>query len=733
MKIEMKLNSLYETKQRLYLAVFVISALMVTIFPKELLAQNTKIKGLQSFVTQVEDTPVQGEKFKVIYTLTAKYWGDGGHPLQGKGLRLLDVKYKTRKVGNVSQMIATATYISSRIGEVTLPGMTVPIGNSQAVSESKTIEILPNPKYGEEMSRAHSFLVQHGQHPDSICLMMTEQTDYYWLFQDEYNLCACAMAPKDMWEILTDPVLFYSTENVMNVSGQHYRKLLQPYYAQLDFLRQQNAIIDKNTKKTRKKKEKKGMPAATETPYTPLNSHVSPLLGDLHWGQGEPYNTSSPVVSGKKALIGCVPLSMGMVMDYYCWPEKGRGVAYYKTGNRLNKIDFSKLKPQWTAYKKQYNRDDRDKALPSLSRLLVDLGHATDASFSGDGTSTSLANIKVVLCNNLDYSSRMTYVQEGLSEAEIAATIYREIDNQRPCMVYYEGHAFICDGYDGEYLHYNLGWYGSCNGYYRIKLTPLSNDVAEGNTILIKSLVFGIEPAKLQLSKSVTVEKAGTLSELLTDEEKASITTLSIAGCINGKDILLLRKMGGANNKHPFDGEWQGGALNILHLDNATIINDDTPYLSERATGIWTFSGMVKGMMHTVNYDMEKMDKATWKAFKKDIGDRQPGVFYTRTADNTYYAHYTTQDNVIGRRMFQDCSSLSIITLPKNTKKVDGYAFYGCTLLKQIRLPETVEEVGENPFFNCPSLERIEAPKIFSDHETILEGCSPALNQLTTY
>jgi hypothetical protein len=35
------------------------------------------------------------------------------------------------------------------------------------------------------------------------------------------------------------------------------------------------------------------------------------------------------------------------------------------------------------------------------------------------------------------------------------------------------GHSFVCDGYQGDYFHFNWGWGGACDGYYYLHdLTP---------------------------------------------------------------------------------------------------------------------------------------------------------------------------------------------------------------------------------------------------------------------
>ena len=58
------------------------------------------------------------------------------------------------------------------------------------------------------------------------------------------------------------------------------------------------------------------------------------------------------------------------------------------------------------------------------------------------------------------------------------------------------GHAFICDGYQGtDYFHFNWGWSGSNDGYYRLSLLdPSSYDFSYS-----QGAVFGVQPEKYRI------------------------------------------------------------------------------------------------------------------------------------------------------------------------------------------------------------------------------------------
>ena len=85
-----------------------------------------------------------------------------------------------------------------------------------------------------------------------------------------------------------------------------------------------------------------------------------------------------------------------------------------------------------------------------------------------------------------------------------------ELDKQHPIMYGGAsdegGHSFICDGYDdyndatnGNYFHFNWGWSGSNDGWYRLSsLKPGSGGAGGGGYDFSEDqdVIIGIEPNK---------------------------------------------------------------------------------------------------------------------------------------------------------------------------------------------------------------------------------------------
>ena len=64
----------------------------------------------------------------------------------------------------------------------------------------------------------------------------------------------------------------------------------------------------------------------------------------------------------------------------------------------------------------------------------------------------------------------------------------------------------------------------------------------------------------------------------------------------------------------------------------------------------------------------------------------------------------------IGARAFEDCTSLTSITIPSSVTIISDYAFYRCTSLTSITIPSSVTNIGDGAFEDCTSLTSITIP-----------------------
>ena len=95
------------------------------------------------------------------------------------------------------------------------------------------------------------------------------------------------------------------------------------------------------------------------------------------------------------------------------------------------------------------------------------------------------------------------------------------------------------------------------------------------------------------------------------------------------------------------------------------------------------------------------------------MGFRSQGpLVYASESDNRDYVYKNAVQKVelgsgvtsIGSAAFQDCYSLSSITIPNGVTSISDYAFQNCYSLSNITIPDSVTSIGVLAFINCRSL-----------------------------
>lgn len=255
-----------------------------------------------------------------------------------------------------------------------------------------------------------------------------------------------------------------------------------------------------------------------------------------------------------------------------------------------------------------------------------------------------------------------------------------------------------------------------------------------------------------QTVKTVELKKAGTLAELLTDEEKASVTELTIIGKLNSSDISVLRRMCGANDKW-IDFTWHG-QLQVLDLTDASFVKDSKPYYIKKANPdfilrvnrsytVYSSSGIVQSRSQYLNdlkdeqnhgatnilasrdparklnkieqlkegpqsFILREIDDKKWKEIKNNGWNVFDDHYIDRVDDDPIYKlYYHTVKNKVSANMFCGCRTLQKILLNTKTISIGGLAFAGCVNLQEITIPQNVERIAKSAFKKTPSLGRV--------------------------
>ena len=79
----------------------------------------------------------------------------------------------------------------------------------------------------------------------------------------------------------------------------------------------------------------------------------------------------------------------------------------------------------------------------------------------------------------------------------------------------------------------------------------------------------------------------------------------------------------------------------------------------------------------------------------------------------------------IGFAAFEGCTSLSSVTIPNSVTTIDGSVFYGCSGLTSVKLGKNVRSIGDSAFSNCTRLTSITLPNALeSIGGSAFSGCS---------
>ena len=178
--------------------------------------------------------------------------------------------------------------------------------------------------------------------------------------------------------------------------------------------------------------------------------------------------------------------------------------------------------------------------------------------------------------------------------------------------------------------------------------------------------IQGFRQRKLDV-KVVTVTESGTLGEAMgfsvnmdskddvgrISGDIISISALKVIGPINGKDIAVLRMLGGREEEDA--DEVMLARMTYLDLYDATICTDPDH------------------------------------------------ICFNRDGNNDYVEY----DNVIPEHMFWKLDKLQTVILPKNVTRIDDNAFYDCLNIETIVVGDATTEIGNDAFGLCKNLKNI--------------------------
>ena len=233
----------------------------------------------------------------------------------------------------------------------------------------------------------------------------------------------------------------------------------------------------------------KGRKYASSSTAKKAKKDIEPLLGDIQWNQWAPYNMLCPVMGKMEAPTGCVATAMAQVMGMYQWPKRGYGKneyqmfapSYDEEGNYVHgeltmARDFTQSKYKWEKILSQYDGYESEEENLAIAQLMYDCGISINMEYKSSGSASDLPEVVNALVKNFSYDKNIRIEYRKFYDDDVWENmLYENLSKGMPLVcsgqdgkTFFEGHAFVCDGYmvDGNLFHFNWGWGGNADGYF---------------------------------------------------------------------------------------------------------------------------------------------------------------------------------------------------------------------------------------------------------------------------
>ena len=233
------------------------------------------------------------------------------------------------------------------------------------------------------------------------------------------------------------------------------------------------------------------------------------------WSQEEPFNYLIP---GRK-LVGCVGVAMATIMQYYTYPEAGKG--------SLDGVDFNHTYDWANMRTDNYRSGYTTAQADAVSRLIADAAQSIQTNFGLSGSSASEVRVPAALVKYFGYDAGVSYKKKSeMTQKAWEELIMKEIDAGRPVLYSGQdvsvGHAFVCDGYEMRgsqpYFRMNWGWGGIGNDIFLVSsLTPTTQSGNNWNFSEQATVIYNIKPAENSIVWSSV--------QLTSDEKQVGMTS----------------------------------------------------------------------------------------------------------------------------------------------------------------------------------------------------------------
>ena len=267
------------------------------------------------------------------------------------------------------------------------------------------------------------------------------------------------------------PVIGYSYEGIYPTENveYNYESYMQSFIDQIQY------IIENSISATNEVKNQWDHLLTDDINTLNTNTFkdvLIPLTSGM-WNQDSPYNflcPEDPDGPGGRVYAGCVATCMSMIMYYWRYPINGTGQHSYYPSPEYGQltVNFGETYYAWDGMK-----DNIDNLNPvPIAEIMYHCGVAVNMNYSPNGSGAYSGTVPSRINAFFRYNSAQYLEKNNYSQANWITILKGDLDKGWP--MYYSGqsndggHAFVCDGYEGDNFHFNFGWSGSGNGFYTL-------------------------------------------------------------------------------------------------------------------------------------------------------------------------------------------------------------------------------------------------------------------------
>jgi len=387
------------------------------------------------------------------------------------------------------------------------------------------------------------------------------------------------------------------------------------------------------------------------------------------------YEKYSPLAD---APSGCVATAAAIIMKYHGWPHVGKGSHTYTSyTNKLTlSRDFSQDTYDWDCVPMNSYWDGNwsEKAKNEVPKILLACGIACDMDYTVDGSGAGPHTMVNAMVNYFSYSTGYNYFYEdditnGFKQSR------QSIDQGRPVLVSASGdrggHAFVMDGYNSFYYHYNLGWGGYNNGWWT------NGSISEDN-YTINSLLTDIRPQSGEIVVRETYD-SGVTCEL----DDSGLLTFSGTGSIpdeftfnfdhNYNDVIIKEGVTGI-------GRYAFYYSNLTSIKIPSTLSD-------------CGQSALFGCRYLETIEVAESNPVFISPNNECLYNKQTKtlVVYTMGSQTIIFPEGV---ETLALGCFYEKRNVKSIEVPEGVTKIDSYAFLSAKGLEEVTLPSTLSSLG---------------------------------------